>query len=1100
MEAVGNQPRTRSGSTAPNSHNTDTKPLKEASETSISADSRDFRGITQKNGVRVSVNGKDVTAGGYLEDSEMKGVSSLLKMRGHQEEGRRSGENGCAMDKNDESKVTGGDGFPGEGDVSIVVSRAQVGVEERRGCGERENSEDYFNAKENFEEMSEGDDEDGEEIDDDDYDEDDGGVDKFKVGDFVWGKIRSHPWWPGRIYDASDASDYALKMQRRNKILVAYFGDGTFAWCKPSQLKPFDEEFEKISRQSSSKNFIHAVEVALDEIGQLVELKLVSYLMKEGYSGGCDRPLAVNSGIKEGVFVPEGGIEKFITDFLEPAEFLMQLKLIARVGNAKSMLEFTVFKSWLSAFYGEKGFCQCPVFREPQLIPGLEDNMKNTEVGMINDSEFQVCIPGPVEQDLLTLPGGTRFGQTNQTLLQKCPGVSEGQLYHRRKQKSIAEIIGMNVEVEDEERELAKEKTNSNKLASTSKMKKRKDSVEADGDDANDSASVRKRKRKATKLSESLLATESKVSNIDHDGSGSNEGTVNPSLSTGTGRKKKSRSKIDYDGGGSKEETNVNHISTEDKTSGGLGVASYHAKAKEEIEMESSPRERKKSRYLSPPYTNLNQGQRKKGREAESLKVSEEEVGERMNRVATHLIGFPTIKKCSGDDQENLFKGVDIATPQSSNQDQCNIIDPMSMNVSANEVLSGIQSTALCPQYLKENKFVDSDMVYQFFYAFRSSVYHDGSNYHDYNYLQPGIKRKAQDSGADTPGKDQNESDLSSPERECQHKKIKRTEDAKSKPRNKPAASLADVERNEKESDVKASIAVLFVTFGEGSSLPSKNDLISIYSKFGALNKELTDVLCDNFCARVVFVNASDAEAALSSSQLVSPFGADTGTFQLCYLSPDVDEKGAREADVKTKEKEFDVDKQSSNLADTRTSEKPREEDSGAALFVTFGPGSSIPSKNDLVNIYSKYGVLTEGETDMFYQNFCARIVFVRTSDGEAAFNSSQLVSPFGSSRATFRLRYLSSASRAKELMEIPSAKISPSPKKEVKTQDKATAPQLSVNEGLQLNYIRQKLQLMTSILEKSDERSYQETKSRLKGEIKGLLEKVSAMEGSSSS
>ncbi|KAF5740377.1 hypothetical protein HS088_TW11G00446 [Tripterygium wilfordii] len=1093
MEEVGNLPKTgtRSGSVAPKCHNADSKPLKEASGTSIS-DSCTFREITQENGVRVFVNGKeDVPAGGYSEDSEMNGVSSLLKMRETQEEVGRGGESGCAMDKIDEHKVTG-DGLPGEGGVPIVASGAQIGVEESKDCGEREECDDYFNAKENFGEMSEGDDEDGEEMIDNSDDDDDGGGYKFKVGDFVWGKIRSHPWWPGRVYDPSEASDYALKMKRRNKILVAYFGDGTFAWCKPSQLKPFDEGFEKISRHSSSRNFIHAVEAALDEIGQLVELKLASF-MKEGYSGALDRPLAVTSGIKEGVFVPEGGIEKFITDFLEPAEFLTHLKLIARIGDAKSMLEFTVFKSWVSAFYGDKGFCQCPVFREPQLISGLEDKTKNSEVDMINDRGLQVRIPGPVEEDWLALSGGPRFGQINQSLLQKCSGVTEGRLYHKRKQKSIAEIIGMNVEAEDEVRELTKVKTDSDKPASTSKMNKRKDTDGVDGDDANNSASVRRRKRKARRLSESLLATESKVSNVDHDGSVSNEGTGNPSLSTG--RKKKSRSK--NDGGGSKEETDANQIST----SGYLGVGNDHARAKEEIEMASSPRERKKSKYLSFPYTNLNQGQRKKGKEADSLKASEEErVGEQMNRAASHLIGFSPIMKCTGDNQGKLLKDSDVTSPQSSNHDQCNVIDPRSLNISASEVLSGIQTVALCLQYLKENNSQDLDMVYQFFYAFRSSVYHDGFNHHDYNNLQLGMKRTAQDSGPDISEKYLNANYLCSSENESQHKKIKRIEDAKSKPRNKTAAGLADVERNEKESDVKASSVVLFVTFGQGSSLPSKNDLIRIYSNFGALNKELTDVMRDDFCCRVVFVNASDAETALKSSQLVSPFGADTSTFQLCYLLPDVDEEGAHEAELNTKEKDSDGDKQSSNLADTRTGEKPCVEDSGAALFVTFGPGSSIPSKNDLINIYSEYGVLSENETDMFYQNFCARIVFVRTSDGEAAFNSSQLISPFRSSRVTFRLRYLSSASRAKELMEIPSPKISPPPKKGVKTQDKPAAPQSSVKEGSRLNYIRQKLQLMTSILEKSDERSYQETKSRLEGEIKGLVEKVSTMEGSSSS
>ncbi|GMH24466.1 hypothetical protein Nepgr_026309 [Nepenthes gracilis] len=76
---------------------------------------------------------------------------------------------------------------------------------------------------------------------------------KFAVGDFVWGKIKSHPWWPGRIFDPSNASEFALTYKHEGRLLVAYFGDGTFAWCKSQQLKSFAENFEEMSKQSSSK-------------------------------------------------------------------------------------------------------------------------------------------------------------------------------------------------------------------------------------------------------------------------------------------------------------------------------------------------------------------------------------------------------------------------------------------------------------------------------------------------------------------------------------------------------------------------------------------------------------------------------------------------------------------------------------------------------------------------------------------------------------------------------------------------------------------------------------------------------------------------------
>ena len=64
-------------------------------------------------------------------------------------------------------------------------------------------------------------------------DEDEGGRD-FAPPELVWGKVRSHPWWPGQVFDAADASEIALQHRRAGAPLVAYFWDRTFAWSDPS--------------------------------------------------------------------------------------------------------------------------------------------------------------------------------------------------------------------------------------------------------------------------------------------------------------------------------------------------------------------------------------------------------------------------------------------------------------------------------------------------------------------------------------------------------------------------------------------------------------------------------------------------------------------------------------------------------------------------------------------------------------------------------------------------------------------------------------------------------------------------------------------------
>ncbi|KAK9278828.1 hypothetical protein L1049_028407 [Liquidambar formosana] len=94
----------------------------------------------------------------------------------------------------------------------------------------------------------------------------------YSVGDLVWIKTKIQSWWPGQIYDPLDAAKYAAKSHESDCFLVGCFGNGNFAWCSPSQLKPFNENFEEMSRQSNSRSFLGAVDKAVDEIGRRVKL------------------------------------------------------------------------------------------------------------------------------------------------------------------------------------------------------------------------------------------------------------------------------------------------------------------------------------------------------------------------------------------------------------------------------------------------------------------------------------------------------------------------------------------------------------------------------------------------------------------------------------------------------------------------------------------------------------------------------------------------------------------------------------------------------------------------------------------------------------
>ncbi|XP_047154951.1 PWWP domain-containing protein 1-like isoform X2 [Vigna umbellata] len=87
----------------------------------------------------------------------------------------------------------------------------------------------------------------------------------FEVGDMVWGKVKSHPWWPGHVYNEAFASPSVRRLKREGHVLVAFFGDSSYGWFEPEELIPFDANFAEKSQQTSSRTFLRAVEEAVDE-------------------------------------------------------------------------------------------------------------------------------------------------------------------------------------------------------------------------------------------------------------------------------------------------------------------------------------------------------------------------------------------------------------------------------------------------------------------------------------------------------------------------------------------------------------------------------------------------------------------------------------------------------------------------------------------------------------------------------------------------------------------------------------------------------------------------------------------------------------------
>lgn len=97
----------------------------------------------------------------------------------------------------------------------------------------------------------------------------------FEVGDMVWGKVKSHPWWPGHIYNEAFASPTVRRTKKEGFVLVAFFGDGSYGWFEPAQLIPFQANFAEKSKQTNSRTFTKAVEEAVDEASRRCALGLI---------------------------------------------------------------------------------------------------------------------------------------------------------------------------------------------------------------------------------------------------------------------------------------------------------------------------------------------------------------------------------------------------------------------------------------------------------------------------------------------------------------------------------------------------------------------------------------------------------------------------------------------------------------------------------------------------------------------------------------------------------------------------------------------------------------------------------------------------------
>lgn len=163
----------------------------------------------------------------------------------------------------------------------------------------------------------------------------------LEVGDMVWGKVKSHPWWPGHIFNEAFASPMVRRTRREGHVLVAFFGDSSYGWFQPGELIPFDANFAEKSRQLNSRTFLKAVEEAVDEASRRCGLGLVcrcrnpENFRPANVEGYCDVDVP---GYEAGVY-SSGQIKK-ARDGFKPGEalaFVKQLAMAPHGGDHRSI-------------------------------------------------------------------------------------------------------------------------------------------------------------------------------------------------------------------------------------------------------------------------------------------------------------------------------------------------------------------------------------------------------------------------------------------------------------------------------------------------------------------------------------------------------------------------------------------------------------------------------------------------------------------------------------------------------------------------------------------------------------------------------------------
>ncbi|KAK8651350.1 hypothetical protein V6N13_140955 [Hibiscus sabdariffa] len=313
---------------------------------------------------------------------------------------------------------------------------------------------------------------------------------ELSVSDLVWGKVRSHPWWPGQIFDPSDASEKAVKYHKKDNYLVAYFGDRTFAWNETSVLKPFRSHFSQIEKQSNSESFQNAVDCALEEVSRRTELGLACSCIAQDVYDRIKFQKVENAGVRQESSIRDVVDESLSACSFEPDKLVDYMKALAESpASGGDRLDLVIAKAQLLAFYRLKGYHQLPEFESCGDLSENETNTSHSEEKM----HFGKVIEHgtPMDADGGQISSGQETSKTKRSYYLKRKHNLKDGLYPSKRERSLTELMGETFDSPDAENG---PDGMANKLPSSSFGKKRKavDSFEESMQDGRKTISLAK--------------------------------------------------------------------------------------------------------------------------------------------------------------------------------------------------------------------------------------------------------------------------------------------------------------------------------------------------------------------------------------------------------------------------------------------------------------------------------------------------------------------------------------------------------------------------------------------------------------------------------